>query len=146
MRLNEFIAKYSEELLAYYMPRAIFEKEIGSLGWNSGKIIYLNEFDEKADKDIVCVDANLYVEGMIIGIAPKSYIKADGETSFIINGTTYDHVITAIEAEGMDIMYNINNWEWLIEKEWMINRTKDDYNISIFSEFENCPERTTIGG
>jgi len=145
MRLNEFIEEYNEELLAYFMPRHLFEKELETLGWDSGVLIYLNTLDPKASKDIVLIDSNFYTRGLIIAISKKSYIMADGESLFIINNNKYTRITDAIQAEGVDVLYNINNWEWEIEKEWRINTIDHNY-INVFSSFENCPERTTIGG
>tara|TARA_R110000751_G_scaffold4372_4_gene21403 strand:+ start:796 stop:1233 length:438 start_codon:yes stop_codon:yes gene_type:complete len=145
MKLKEFIDKYSEEMLEHIMPRQLFEKDLETLGWNSGVLIYLNALDPSASKDIVVINPNFYTEGLIVAVAQKSYIVADGETSFKINNTLYDSVSLAIEAEGVDILYDINNWDWEIVKEWRINTLNGDY-INVFSEFENCPERTTIGG
>ena len=146
MRLNEFIEKYGENLLAYYMPRSLFEKDMEFLGWNSAKLIYLKELDSEAENDIICVNANFYTKGVMIGIAPKSYIQACCETEFMINNETYTDIVSAVNMCGKDILYNIDNWDWKITKEWVINSTKDHANLAIFDSFEDCPKRKTIGG
>ena len=138
MRLKEFIEKYGEEMLEHFMPRQLLEKDLETLGWNSGVLVYLNIYDPTAPEDIVIINSNFYTEGIIMAVSPKSYIKADGETLFEINGNVYNNTRTAALQEGRDIVYNINNWNWKIEKEWRIT-TLDGKFINVFSKFENCP-------
>jgi len=146
MKLLEFIEKYGEDLLDHYMPKRLFIKELGSLGWEMGKIVMLKELDKEADNSIVCTNPNFYPNGIIMGISTKTKIQACCETLFFIEDRSYNNIAEAVQLEGPEILYSINEWDWRITKEWVISRLATDKFITTFETFEECPTRKSIRG
>ena len=128
------------------MPKNLFIKELDRLGWNMGKVITLQEFDPDAEKGVICVNSNFYPDGIIIGISPRSRIESCGETEFFIDDNRYEDIATAVQFEGPDILYSIDDWNWKVTKEWVITRNTTNAFVTTFDTFEECPTRKSIRG
>jgi hypothetical protein len=112
---------------------------IEQLGWNPRDSFIKVELSG----DLVFLKPDFYESGSIIASSKRAIIVADGESEVIIRNEVFSSPIKAVSKFGALILYEIDDWNWVSEKEWLIKKLSGEW-IKTFSTFYDCPYRTTI--
>tara|TARA_R110000751_G_scaffold79711_2_gene160659 strand:+ start:1867 stop:2250 length:384 start_codon:yes stop_codon:yes gene_type:complete len=106
------------------------EQILKVFGWEIKKPI--------VQKGVLFFKADFYDDGFILAERRNAIITSEGETLFYIDGVKYTNISKAIKELGFSILESINNWDWKIEKEWVVTK-KNGAFITTFSELHECP-------
>lgn len=115
-----------------YLDPIVVEKILELWGWKF--------LSAKIEKGILLFKADFYDTGFILAERRNAVIKCEGETQFLINGRVYTSISEAIEVNGIEILKDINSWEWKIEKEWQVEKKNGDF-VTTFSTLSQCPKK-----
>jgi hypothetical protein len=102
-----------------------------SHGWNI-KDLYIKD-------EVLFFKADFYDNGFVLAESNNATITSEGETLFFIDDVKYTSVFSAVDKLGFSILESILEWDWKIEKEWVVN--KNGAFITTFTKLYECPKR-----
>ena len=92
---------------------------------------------------LAVVKPDFYTHNHILATGRKGYIYASGETRINYAGREFSSTEDLLSTCGTEALNDFTNWEFLIEKEWVITDGNNDFLIS-FSTLDKLPKRTTF--
>jgi len=115
--------------IIFFKPK-VPEQILKTFGWELK--------DPIIQKGILFFKADFYENGFILADRKNAIITSEGESLFYIDGKKYTSISTAINELGFSILESINNWDWKIEKEWVVTKKNGTF-ITTFSLIHECP-------
>lgn len=98
----------------------------------------------KVIENLVCIKPDFYETPFVLATSKKAVIGVEGYTEVIIDGKKYNSVSKAIEEKGQNILESFSDWKWLVEKEWVIRKTKDNEWVTSCTILSDFPYRKQV--
>jgi len=98
--------------------------------------------DFKTLNGLAVVRPDFYPNNHVLGISKKAVIVCKGKSLFSIGNKEYNSIDDAFDKLGVSILDTFEEWEWQMEKEWVI--MKDGEWVGSFTILTECPFRTKI--
>ena len=87
--------------------------------------------------------ADFYPEGLKLASSKKAIIISDGQTYIEYRGKPYISPWEIFNIYGEEALKDINNWNFIEEKQWLIKKTNGEW-VKSFTLLIECPFRTTV--
>ena len=98
--------------------------------------------DYKIIDGLAVVRPDFYPNNHVLAVSKKATIICRGESKFVVGEQEFSTIDEAIETLGMIVLENFDDWEWKIEKEWVV--LKDNHWVTSFTLLNECPFRTSV--
>lgn len=120
------------------------EMILSQLGWNYSNSLndIIGEHQSYSLKRIP-FRADFYPPGWRLAASKKAIIISDGETEIEYKGELFYSPWEIFDRFGEDSLLDINNWNFIVERQWLIRKLNGDW-VKSFTLLTECPFRTVI--
>ena len=126
-----------------YISNSVLKIILSQLGWD-----YANHLEDYVkEKELyegeIPFRADFYPEGVRLASSKKAIIVSDGTTRIKYKEVVYLSPWMIFECFGQQALDDIDNWEFLEERQWLIKKVNGDW-VRPFTILTECPFRTSI--
>ena len=97
--------------------------------------------DFKIIDGLAIIKPDFYENGTVLATSKKAIIVCMGKSHFIINGREYTSIDEAIDQNGASILQSFDDWEWKMEKEWVIKKSNNGEWVKTCCVLSDFPYR-----
>ena len=112
------------------------------MGWKIREGVALHNFHKDFNNiDVICTNPNFYEDGWIIAESRSSIIQSSGWIKFKCGEKEYNSFFAWLKDYSIS---DIENIEWLEQKDWIIVRKRNNELLGQFDDWEDCPRRKDV--